>query len=445
MKSMKRRSFLKATLAASVAGVASFNIQAAGPSANSKLNIVGVGIGGMGANNLKNLRGRHNIIGIADPDEERSGKKYPDPKVKRWRDYRKMFDDIGKDIDGVITATPEHARFAVCMYFIKRGKHVYAQKPLTHTVNEARVLLEESKKHKVVTQMGNQGHSTRETALIRDWIKAGAIGNVTEVIGYSRKNYWTKVKPVEGGTAPSTLDWNLWLNRAEKIPFSSSYMNREWIRYSHFSGVVGDMATHILDPANYALELGAPLSIEAQVQEKHRGYPGSLPVAGVVTWAFPARGDMPPVTMKYYVGPEIEYPRPKRLEEGRSARFMGSGSVMVGDKASMYAGSHSQSPRIFPETAMKATPKPKAISERNKGGSHEGNWIWAIQNGKQAMSNFKYACPFTETLILGDVALMNPGRKLLWDAKNMKITNDEDANKDMFMRRLAPRDDMKWI
>jgi len=271
------------------------------------------------------------------------------------------------------------------------------------------------------------------------------IGNVTEVIGYSRKNYWTKVKPVKGGTAPSTLDWNLWLNRAERIPYSSSYMNREWIRYSHFSGVVGDMATHILDPANYALELGSPLSVEAEVQEKHRGFPGSLPVAGVVTWKFSARGDMPPVTMKYYVGPEIKYPRPKRLEEGRKASFMNSGSVMIGDKASMYAGSHSQSPRIFPEAAMKATPKPEAVSERNQGGSHEGNWIWAIQNNKKAMSNFEYACPFTETLILGDVALMNPGRELLWDAKNMKITNDEDANKDMFMRRMAPRDDMNWI
>ncbi|MBL7115667.1 MAG: Gfo/Idh/MocA family oxidoreductase [Kiritimatiellae bacterium] len=441
---MQRRSFLQAALAAAAAGVAPFNIQAAGPSPNSKLNIVGVGIGRMGSNNLKSLRG-HNIIGIADPDEAWSRKHYNPKDVKRWRDYRRMFDDIGKDIDGVVTATPEHARFATCMYFIKRGKHVFAQKPLVHTVNEARILYKEAKKHKVVTQMGNQGHSTESTALIRDWIKAGAIGKVTKVIGYSTKNYYTNKKPVPTPVIPDTLDWDLWLNRAEEIPYSKDYLQREWIRFSHFSGVVGDMATHILDPANYSLELGAPISVEAEVEEKHRGYPGSLPKAGVITWEFAARGDQPPVTMQYYVGPEIKYPRPERLEEGRKAGWMGSGAVMIGDKASMFHGSHSQSPRIFPETVMKATPRPPKVSERNKGRSHEGNWTKAIIDGGVAMSNFEYACPFTETLILGDVALLNPGRKLLWDSKNMKITNDEEADKNMFMRRLDPRDEMGWI
>lgn len=441
---MRRRLFLKSALAASAAGVAPFNIQAAGPSPNSKLNIVGVGIGKMGSNNLKSLRG-HNIIGIADPDEAWSVRHYRGEGIKRWRDYRRMFDDIGKDIDGVITATPEHARFAVCMYFIKRGKHVFAQKPLCHTVNETRMLYEETKKHKVVTQMGNQGHTTGSTALIRDWIKAGAIGKVSKVIGYSRKNYYTNKKPVPTEKIPDTLDWNLWLNRAEEIPYSSGYMNREWIRFSHFSGVVGDMATHILDPANYSLELGAPVSVEADVKEEHRGIQGySLPKAGVITWEFAAKGDQPPVTMQYYVGPEIEYPRPERLEKGRNAGWMDSGAVMIGDKASMFHGSHSQSPRIFPEATMKETPKPEAVSERNKGRNHEGNWTKAIIDGGKAMSNFEYACPFTETLILGDVALMHPGRKLIWDSKKMKITNDKEANESIFMRRIDPRDHLKW-
>jgi predicted dehydrogenase len=441
---MKRRLFLKSALAASAAGVAPFNIQAAGPSPNSKLNIVGVGIGRMGANNLKSL-GSHNIIGIADPDEAWSLKAYRGKGIKRWRDYRRMFDAIGKDIDGVVTATPEHARFAVCMYFIKRGKHVFAQKPLCHTINEARILHEEAKKHKVVTQMGNQGHSTKSTRLIRDWIEAGAIGNVNKVIGYSRKNYWTKVKPVPTPTIPKTLDWNLWLNRAEEVPYSKGYMNREWIRFSHFSGVVGDMATHILDPANYSLEPGAPISVEAEVKAEHRGIHGySLPKAGVITWKFAARGDQPALTMQYYVGPDIQYPRPERLEKGRKAGWMNSGAVMIGDKASLFHGSHSQSPRIFPEAVMKETPRPPQVSERNKGRNHEGNWTHAILNGGQAMSNFDYACPFTETLILGDVALMHPGRKLTWDAKKMKITNDDEADKSMFMRRLAPRDHMDW-
>lgn len=441
---MKRRSFLKATLATTALGTAPFNILSAGPSPNSRLNIVGVGIGAQGATDLKQISG-HNIIGIADPDEARNGKHYPDPKVKRWRDYRRMFDDIGKEIDGVVTATPEHARYAVCMYFIKREKHVYAEKPLCHTIDETRILHEESKKHKVVTQMGNQGHSAESTSVIRDWIKGGSIGKVTKVTGYSRKNYWTKVKPVPNPNIPDTLDWNIWLNRAEEIPYSDAYMNREWIRFSHFSGVVGDMGAHILDPANYSLDLGAPISVEAVVKEEHRGEPDSLPVAGVITWEFPARGDDPPVTMQYYVGPEIEYPRPERLEEGRSAQFMDSGSVMDGDKASIFAGSHSQSPRIFPEAIMQQTPVPPKVSERNKAKGHVGNWLHAILNGGTAMSNFDYACPFSETIILGDIALTNPGRKLLWDSKNMKITNDEQANKSIFMRRLAPRDNLGWI
>ncbi len=444
MQSIKRRSFLKAALAASAAGVARFNILAAGPSPNSKLNVVGVGIGRQGSGDLRALGG-HNIIGIADPDEAWSGRYFPSADVKRWRDYRKMFDDLGKDIDAVLTATPDHARFAVCMYFMKRGKHVYAEKPLCHTVNEARMLYEASQKYDVVTQMGNQGHSAESTAQIRDWIKGDCIGKVTEVIGYSRKNYGTLLKPVTSADIPKTLDWDLWLNRAEAIPFSPNYMNREWIRYSHFSGLIGDMATHILDPANYSLELGAPISVEAEVREKDCRVPGDLPIAGVITWEFAARGDRPPVTMKYYLGPEIEYPRPKRYEEGRPTSFMGSGSVMVGEKASMFAGSHSQGPRIFPEAIMQATPRPPKVSERNEGIGHVGNWAKAILDGGQAMSNFQYACPFMETLILGDLALTNPGRKLLWDAKNLKITNDEEADKSMFMRRIAPRDEMGWI
>ena len=445
-KAMKRRGFLKTTLAASAVGVAPFNILKAGTSPNDKLNIVGVGIGRQGTGDLGALAREHNIIGIADPDEQGSralaGKNKTLAKVKRWRDYRKMFDDIGKDVDAVYTATPEHARFAICMYFLQRDKHIYAQKPLCHTVNETRLLGQEAAKHKVVTQMGNQGHSTTTTALIRDWIKADAIGQVREVIGYSVKNYWTTRKPVPTPDIPKSLDWDLWLNRAEDIPYSKEYMAREWIKFSHFSGVVGDMATHILDPANYSLELGPPVSVMAEVPDRGKDF--SFPKAGVITWEFPARGDLPPVTMKYYVGPGITYPRPKRLEKGRSASFMNSGAVIVGEKASICSGSHSQSPRIFPEAAMQATAKPPAVSERNKASSHTGNWTRAILDGGKAMSNFAYACPFTETLILGDVALTNPGRKLLWDSEKMEITNDKEANKSMFMRRLAPRDNMNW-
>ena len=447
MKSMKRRSFLKRTLAASAATAAPLRILNAGPSPNSKLNIACIGVGSMGSGDSSYLARDNNVIALCDVDEARhkkcTARKTNLHGIKLWKDYRVMFDKIGKEIDAVYTGTPEHVHFAVSMYAIRRGKHVYCQKPLCHTVNEVRVLTEESKKHKVVTQMGHQGHSSRSSAMIRDWVQAGSVGPIRTVLAYSRKNYWTKTPPVKGSVAPKTLDWNLFLNRAEKIPFSTSYMNREWIRYSHFSGVVGDMGSHILDPAYYSLDLRAPTSVMAEVESP--AFRGSLPKAGVITWEFPARGKMPPVTMKYYLGPEIEYPRPKDLEPGRRASFMNSGSCLIGEKGSIIAGSHSQGGRIIPEATMKATPKPPEVAFRCKAGNHLQNWTMACKSQDKAMSPFDYAGPLSEIIVLGDVAMMHPGRKLLWDSKNLKITNDEAANKSMFMRRLAPRDHMGWI
>jgi hypothetical protein len=303
------------------------------------------------------------------------------------------------------------------------------------------MLMEEAKKYpKVVTQMGNQGHSGTSSALLRDWGQAGSVGPIREVVCYSTKNYWIDKPPVEGSVVPDTLDWDLYLNRAEMIPFSTSYMNREWIRYTHFSGAVGDMAAHIFDPAYYALDLRVPLSVRAEV--KTPAYPGSLPRSGVITYEFGPRGNMPPVTMKYYLGDDIEFPRPKHLEPER--RGIDSGSVMVGEHASIMAGSHSQGARIIPESVMKETPRPPAVAFRCKGRTHFDNWTLACKGEDTAMSSFDYAGPLSEIIVLGDIALLHPGRTLLWDAKNMKITNDEEADKSLFMRRLAPRDHLNW-
>jgi predicted dehydrogenase len=280
--------------------------------------------------------------------------------------------------------------------------------------------------------------------MIRDWVQGGSIGAVREVIAYSRKNYWTR-KPLEGTSPiPKGFDWDLFLNRAEMIPFHIGYINREWIRFSHFSGVTGDMGAHILDGAYYSLDLRVPLSVHAKIENPPA--PGMLPKAGVITWEFGARGGMPPVTMKYYLGPDIPYPRPKRLEEDGTPSFMNSGSVIVGERASITVGSHSQGARIIPEEAMRATPKPEEVAYRCRGRNHYENWTNAIKGiDKEAMSNFEYAGPLSEINVLGDVAMMHPNVKLMWDAKNMKITNNAEADKSMFMRRLAPRDHLNWI
>lgn len=445
MKHSTRRQFLKQTLAASAAS-APFSIGKAGASANSKLNIAVIGVGGQGTNNALELAKHDNLVAFCDVDEAwhklKILKHKSLHKVKLWTDYRVMFDKLGDEIDAVCVATPEHNHYTIATAAIRRGKHVYCQKPLCHTVNEVRLLVEEARKHpKVVTQMGHQGHSSRSSAVLRDWGVANTVGPIREVRAYSRKNYWTD-KPLEPACEPpKTLDWDLYNNRAALIPFSPSYMNREWIRYSHFSGAVGDMAAHIFDPAYYALDIRVPLSVEAQVDIP--AMPGSLPRAGVITWEFPARGEKPPVTLKYYLGPDIEFPWPEGLEVNKSV--IDSGSVMIGELASIMAGSHSQAARIIPETMMRELPRPPKVAYRSKGGTHFENWTLAIKGEDKAMSPFEYAGPLSEFIVLGDIALLHPGRKLLWDAENMRITNDEEADKSLFMRRLAPRDAINWL
>lgn len=464
MKAINRRDFLKTSLAASAVGVAPPSILKAGPSPNSKLNIACIGVGGQGSLEAELLARSDNVIALCDVDEDRHRRCIANKKnlhgIKFWKDYRLMFDKLGKEIDAIHTATPDHVRFAVSMSAIRRGKHVYAQKPLCHTVNEVRLLTEEARRHKVVTQMGHQGHSTEVTAMVRDWVQGGCIGDVREVHVFSWKNYGTKVAPVAGSTPPKTLQWDLFLNRAEEIPFSTSYTGREWIRYSHFSGIVGDMASHLLDPAYYALDLRVPTSVMAEVPEPSP--PGWLPGAATITWEFAARGKMPPVTMKYYLGPDTPRPRLAHLEQGRQIPFMASGSrlggsVLVGEHASIMAAEAFRPSRIFPEAAMKATKKPPEVAYRRKAGSqspaadasaaindHLQNWVMAIKGQDQAMSEFDYAGPLSELIVLGDVAVMHPGKKLLWDAEGMKITNSHEANNSPFMKRLAPRDDMNW-
>ena len=445
MSSINRRDFLKTTLAASAANLAPFNIGKAGVSPNSKLNIAAIGVGQQGSSNAEYLARNDNVIALCDVNEAWCGRNIKGNQnlqgIKIWKDYRMMFDKIGHQIDAVLIATPEHSHYAISMAAIRRGKHVYCQKPLCHTVNEVRLLTQEAKKHKnVVTQMGNQGHSGESSAILRDWGLANTIGPIREVVAYSRKNYWTDQPVVPYSIPPKTLDWNLFLNRAREIPFSDSYMNREWIRYTHFSGAVGDMAAHILDPAYYALDLRVPTSVWAEVNTP--AFPGSLPRSGIITWEFEARGKRPPVTLKYYLGEDIQFPHPKHLEKNR--RGITSGSVLIGENASIMAGSHSQGARIIPETVMREMPRAPKAAFRCKGRTHFDNFTLACKGEDTAMSSFEYAGPLSEIIVLGDIALMHPGRLLRWDSKKMKITNDEAANQSLFMRRLAPRDDMGW-
>jgi predicted dehydrogenase len=440
-----RRTFLKNALAATGAGLAPFSILKAGSSPNSKLNIACIGVGQRGSGVAAGLAGTDNIIALCDVHETWHRAAIANqPKlqgIKLWKDYRVMFDRIGDEIDAVMIATPDHARFAIAMTALRYGKHVYAEKPLCHTINEVRLLTEEAAQNpKLVTQMGNQGHSSESAAQINDWVEAGVIGQVREVVAFSRKNYWTDKPVIQGSVIPDGLNWDLYLNRAEAVPFSESYMNREWIRYRHFSGSVGDMGGHTLDAGYYALGLTAPTSVRAEVETP--ATPWSMPRAGVITWEFPARGEKPPVTMKYYLGTDIEFPRPKHLDPDQ--KMIDAGSFLIGEHGSIQAGSHSQGARIIPRALREATRPAQKSAVRCRAKNHSANWTLACKGEDTAMSSFAYAGPLSEVVVLGNIALIHPGTTLQWDAEKMEITNNEAANNSLFMRRISPRDNLNW-
>ncbi len=407
---------------------------------SDKLNIAGVGIGGMGKNNIRSC-GKENIVALCDVDWAYAAevfKKYP--KARQWKDFRKMLDEQ-KDIDAVVIATPDHAHAVVAMAAMQRGKHVYVQKPLTRMVYEARMLTEAARKYKVATQMGNQGHSGEGTRLVCEWIWNGAIGDVREVHCWTNRPVWPQgiSRPEETPTIPGTLDWDKWIGPAPYRPYNPAYHPFNWRAWLDFgAGALGDMGCHVMDAAFWALKLKYPVSVQAShsydVREMWKRVENkeSYPRSSVVHYQFPAREGMPPVKLHWYDG-GIMPEQPADLEPGRDARKLGSdgsGTLFVGDKGTLVCGCYGGSPRLIPETKMKEFERPPKTLPRIDGGKdgHERNWIQACKGGKPACSNFDYSGPLTETVVMGNLAILNPGKKLSWDGEKMKVTNDDEAN-----------------
>ena len=404
---------------------------------SGKLNIAGVGVGGMGQNNVaKCADAGANIVALCDVDSKYSAgvfKKYPN--ARQWTDFRKMLDEQ-KDIDAVVVATPDHLHAVVAMAAMQRGKHVYIQKPLTRTVWEARMLTEAARKYKVQTQMGNQGHSSEEVRLVNEWIQDGAIGDVREVHCWTNRPVWPQGigRPKDTPPVPETLDWDLWIGPSPMRPYNPAYLPFNWRAWIDFgAGALGDMGCHVMDAAFSALKLKYPVSVQAshswEVEEMWTRFDNkeTYPSAEVVHYQFPARGNMPPVKLHWYDG-GILPERPDDLEPGR--KIPESGTIFVGDKGKLICDTYSENPRIFPESKMKAYKRPAKTLRRVEGGvnGHERDWINACKGGPAASSNFDYSGPFTETVVMGNLAVLNPDKVLLWDGENMKVTNDEQAN-----------------
>ncbi|HOZ49979.1 MAG TPA: Gfo/Idh/MocA family oxidoreductase [Candidatus Hydrogenedentes bacterium] len=422
---ISRRYFLMGT-AATVGGLAVAQAPARRTvSPNEKLNIAGVGVGGKGGNDIDNVSSE-NIVALCDVDDAYAAATYNRyPNAKKYRDFRVMLEKE-KDIDAVVVGTPDHLHAVVSMAAIQLGKHVYCEKPLTHSVYEARALAEAARNAKVATQMGNQGQASEEARLVCELIWDGAIGTVREIHGWS--NRYPRISPrgmgrPEGESpVPETLDWDLWLGPAPFRPYvEGAYLPFVWRGWWDFgSGVLGDIGCHNFAAIFKALKLGHPTSAEATstgAQCTPEVNAESAPIASVVRYEFPAVGDRPAVSLTWYDGGLLPW-RPDELEADREMGG-GDGMLYIGDKGKML--NH----RLIPETRMQEHGKPPEVIPRSPG--HYQEWINACKGGEPAGSNFDFAGPLTEVVQLGNIALRTR-KKLLWDGPNMTVTNVPEAN-----------------
>ena len=397
---------------------------------SEKLNIAGVGVGGQGGGDI-NAVSSQNIVALCDVDWGRAGGTFRrHPNARKYKDFRKMLDKEDKNIDAVVVAAPDHIHAVASMAAIKRGKHVYCEKPLTHSVYEAREVARAAREAGVATQMGNQGQASEGTRLMCEYIWAGAIGPVREVHVWTDRPlrglsdvYWPQGvgRPEDMPPVPDTLDWDLWLGPAPERPYHPCYAPFKWRGWWDFgTGALGDIGCHSIDPIWRALKLEAPVTVEAACTLVNKE---TYPVASRVTYQFGTRGDMPPVKLHWYDG-GMRPPRPDELDEGQ--QFGEGGTLFVGDKGKMLGHT------VIPESRRKEFGAPPKVLERSPG--HHQEWIDACKGGKPAGSNFDHAGPLAEAVLLGNVALradLKPKltrTRLHWDSENFKITNMPEAN-----------------
>ena len=464
---MKRRKFIQ--LAG--AGAASFTIVPrhvlGGPGyipPSDKLNIAAIGVGGKGAVNieLSYNDGTDNIVALCDVDDRmaiEARKQFSNAPY--YRDFREMLDKEGDRIDAVLVSTPDHMHGVQALDVMKRGKHVYCEKPLTHDIYEARILTQAAEKYQVVTQMGNQGSSGDATRYVESWIQSGLIGQVHKVHVWTNRPVWPQGIPMpkERHKVPQEVGWDLWLGTAPERPFNPLYIPANWRGWIDFgTGALGDMGCHFMDVPFRALKLGYPESVYCSVAGVWKGFfdpdltMDSYPAATKIHIQFPERGDLSSLELIWYDG-GIQPERPEELFPDEELGVWDVGILFEGSQGKLMAGLFGENPTLLPTSKMAFIKQPNPSKPLVEGGTvgHQQQWVKACKEGYGAYtsSSFAEAGPLTETVLMGNLAVLSynyaepvnswqqyrfPGRKkLLWDGENMKITNFENANQ--FVKR----------
>lgn len=416
-----RRDFLKtgsAGVAVLASGVWSELPAADSKSPSEKLNLAFIGTSGQAAYSIGNCTSQ-NIAALCDIDDKLLGQAATRfPMAKKYNDFRKLL-DAEKLIDAVVVATPDHIHAPATVYAMKLGKHVYCEKPLTHTVYEARVCAETAAKQKVATQMGTQIHAEDNYRRVVEIIQAGAIGKVTDVHVWVGKGWGGGERPTETPEVPTNLHWDLWLGPAPKRDYHPTYLPQNWRRWWDFGGgTLGDMACHYMDLPFWALKLRHPKTIFAEGPAVHLE---TCPLGLKVFYEFPARGDLPACTLTWYDGNLIP-------SEVAGHKVPGAGVMFIGDKGQMFADYGGY--KLYPEEQFKDFKPPAQSIPRSIG--HHAEWLKACKDGSTTTCNFDYSGALTEAVLLGNVAFRSK-QKLEWDAAALKCPNCPAA--DQFLKR----------
>jgi predicted dehydrogenase len=430
---MNRRAFLRNAGAAGAAFVGFRGLSfPASYAQNAKVNIAFIGVGGRGGGNLNETMGSGmaNCVALCDVDQKTldgAAGKYPD--AKKYNDFRKLFEECAKEIDAAVIATPDHCHAPAAAMAMKLRKHVYVEKPMTHSIFEARTLTELAAKHKVVTQMGNQGHSSDSRRRLVEFLQAGGIGKVTEVHAWTNRPIWPQgLDRPPSKKVPDHLNWDLWIGPAPFREYHDNLHNFSWRGWWDFgTGALGDMACHIMDAPFWGLKLGYPTNIEVEGGPLK---PDCGPNWETIRLDFPARGpNLPPVKFTWYDGKKDGKQNGPPEELAKGVKFTNNGNIIIGDKGTVVVldeQTGNWKVVIDGQVKDKKDVEVKRVFPRPR--EHHVEWLDGIRGGPMPEGNFAYSGPFTESVLIG-IPAFRAQTKLVWDGPNMKATNTRDADK----------------